>query len=215
MVGSDKSTSLSMFLVAALIIASLIFLTGCSVARLSEELTPATERGPAKVTRHVSAMNAFAGDKMGANEVISRMEPMTIKGNELSTGGSKWSWIDSAGSWYSRSLYIGGAFAFLGTVFTAFGGVSPKLQGIGTTILRGLSWVIPGVGGGIEALIGTRRKKQFKEVVVGGEEFKKKLLRANDSKLTKAQVLEWFRAEQHAAQLEGTQDIVKAMTKVK
>ena len=176
------------------------------------------------VTRKVDVIRIASPFGVSPGEAISRQQPMSIQeghapgvnispggvattgngGGVTSTGGFKWSWLDSIWAAIKRLAWFG----VIGLVLLLVLFAVPITRPIATAVVRFFGWLVPLLGGAVESIRARLFKKQRDQVIAGGERFKADML----SKLTPeefAKLKAAFRAAQEAAQDAGTQEVAK------
>jgi len=207
--------------------------SGEEVTVSRETITPAEttyEGEGVKYSREVRAVRIVSPFGISPGEVISRQVAaeintgpapainITPEGINASKGGATdftggegyWSFLDTIWQRIKSLLWIGGIGLILLLVLPIFfPALGPIFSGIISAIGRFFTWIIPVFGGMFEWIAGRFTKKSAKQIVDGGETFKKKI--REDDRLTedvKEYVLELFRASHEEAHDEKTNDFV-------
>ena len=164
--------------------------------------------------REVSAWTFLDWSGPPATEVVSRAQPMQVDaGGGLKSGGFKWTFADSIGSWLTRGLLViasAGIFLTLigtiGSVLGGTGGLSKLVSGIAQVV----TFPIPLLGSIVQRARGNLHGQRFEQVVAGGDTFKSALYADGGLKpQDKDRIWELFKASQRQAQDRLTQDAVQ------
>jgi len=199
--------------------------------RMNEIIVPSrteTSTGGRKVWRKVKAVRIMSPFGVSPGETISRQQPMKVTegvvasanvsegkveigeggGGTVSTGGFKWGIWDSIWSFIKRVAWWG----IFGVVIVLILMAIPQTKWIGQGIMRFFAWLVPMVGGVLEAIRASIFKKTAAQVVEGGEKFKAALAAKASSSLGAGEVKEMFQAAHAGSQDATVKKAVKDIT---
>jgi len=186
-------------------------LGGCSGARSMEVFIDESNR---LYARQTTAMRAVSPVGVSPGETISRVQPATIETSAVSFTGSggKWSIWDTIWQRLKDWAWIGLLAVVVLLLLPVFvPAVGPVISLIGQSFAKVVLWIIPVIGGLVEAIRRRSTVKVAGELVESQEAFKARLAGSDFDQATKEKVLKILKEANRQQQSDKAEALVRTI----